>query len=114
MAAPLTMRSFFLPALAALTGLSMMFPSSASAQRQDLDTFYRPVQSTDLFVKLPPRFDDRTGLEAERSLQTPSFFSGSGGCPDEINIGSVTGDTSVFGSVDIEVFLDSDVTIICE
>ncbi len=84
---------------------------SASAQEmphEGKESFYRAIKHSDLITILPPRNKDDSDSAFGRN-----FFSGGGGCPDEINIGSITEDTPIFGGVDIELFIDSDITIIC-
>ncbi len=101
------MKVFFISTLL----LVVTFGSVAYAQEKPNDgkeSFYRAVKSSDLITLLPPR--EGSGGS---NLFGESFFTGTGGCPDEINIGSVTDGTPVFGGIDIELFLDSDITIIC-
>ncbi len=72
------------------------------------ETFYRAVKHSDLITILPPRNDGSGSLFGKES-----FFTGGGDCPDEINIGSVTDEDSIFGGIDIDLFIDADITIIC-
>lgn len=85
--------------------------ASAEAQRASPDQFFRPVTSSDLVTKLPPRLNQNKLLAGnERDFLS---FDGSGGCPETVLIGSVDGDTEVFGGVDIDVVIENDIIINC-
>ena len=96
--------------IAALFVLSI--PQTAFAQFESPDQFYRPVSSRDLVTKLPPRTDTDKLLSSDGS-NFFDFDGNSGGCPESILIGSVDEDADVFGGVDIDVVIDSDITISC-
>ena len=91
-----------------IAALIISMPAFAQQKpNEGMENVYRGVKSSDLPTFLPPRLDDRV-------LGDDEFFrDANGGCPDEISIGSVSGDTNVTGSVDIDVYLDNDITIIC-
>lgn len=91
--------------------LSILFCSEVSAQSSP-DQFYRPVSSRDLITILPPRVD-QDKLLSENQEDFLSFGGSGGGCPDEILIGSVDGDASIFGGVDIEVVINNDIIVDC-
>ncbi len=90
----------------ALLSCIVSMPSFSASKKGDIEKFYKPVTQKDLTVDLPERLDGRfdTG---------DALFSGNGGCPDEINIGSVTEDTTVIGSTDINVSIDGDIIVQC-
>ncbi len=85
--------------------------SAQEMPNEGIETFYRPIKSSDLIVFLPPRSDDRASSLG--SFGQSMLFTGGGDCPDEINIGSVSDDTPIFGGIDIELFIDSDIIIMC-
>ncbi len=87
--------------------------SSAVAQQAGPDAFFRPVTSGDLNTRLPPRLDQNRILTGGGSDSDFFSFSGNGGCPETVLIGSVDGDTEVFGGVDIDVVIENDIVINC-
>ena len=90
----------------------MALPAKGWAQGEGPDQFFRPVTSNDLVTRLPPR----ANVDRRFSSDTSNFldFDGrSGGCPDNVLIGSVDGDADVFGGVDIDVVVNSDIIINC-
>lgn len=95
-------------ALIAFTALSFLVSGSAYSQGQNPETFYRPIKSTDLHTKLPPRSN-----QDKRFDENTEALFGNNGCPDEINIGSISEDADIFGDVDIDVFVGNDVFIDC-
>ena len=95
-------------AVVLLTVVSTAALAQGGGNRADLEKFYKPVTSKDLRTQLPPRLGAESRFDGNDAL-----FSGNGGCPDEINIGSVTGDESVFGGTDINVSIDGDIIVQC-
>ncbi|HIF25101.1 MAG TPA: hypothetical protein EYG18_06485 [Micavibrio sp.] len=95
-------------ALTAITVTYLLTAGSAYSQGQNPDAFFRPVKSSDLVTKLPPRLD-----QDKRFDENTSASFGSNGCPDEINIGSIPEDSDIFGDIDIEVIVGGDVFIDC-
>ena len=89
------MFSCTLPRLTCLLMLFLAFVFlSAPVKAQDSpDKFFRPVKSTDLVTKLPPRIDVEKNFDRDSAV----FTSRDQGCPDEINIGSVDEDADIFG-----------------
>src|SRR5688572_13709083 len=80
----------------------------AEASKSELDKFYKPVKANDLVTILPSQVPDDLGDS------TSTFFSGDdSGCPDVISIGSVNSDTPVYGDVDINVVITSDIVVQC-
>ena len=86
--------------------------SQAFAQFTSKEEFYRPVSAGDLNTRVAPRIDQDRLLSGGNETDFFSF-SGSGGCPDTVLIGSVDGDSDVFGGVDIDVVVESDIIINC-
>lgn len=74
---------------------------------QDL---YRGVKTSDLITFLPPRIGQDSLLNNNNE---DGFFSRDNGCPNEILIGSIGEDSGIRGSVDIDVVINSDITIVC-
>lgn len=97
---------------AILIFLICMFVSTfAHAQQkpnEGMDKVFRAANSNDLMTRLPPRFDENNFGPDEGN-----FLDSDGPCPNEINIGAVTQDTPVYGGVDINVVIDSDIVIQC-
>lgn len=93
--------------LMAVDSISVSYAEPSASQ--NVEEFYRPISHRDLYTRLPPRLEDTT-LGGDNSLD---FFSESSDCPDTIMIGSVDSETDVFGSVDIDVYIDSDISIRC-
>lgn len=96
-----------------LTLLISAFSYPALAQDKPnagVEDFYRGVKTNDLITFLPPRIGQDSLLDDNGE---ESFFSRDNGCPNEILIGSVGDDSGIRGSVDIDVVIDSDITIVC-
>ena len=88
-------------------------PSQAQQKVNDgLQEFFRPITSKELAIQLPPRTYDHT-FESDNALGNSYSDRISGGCPQEIGIGYITQDTPIYGSVDINVVITSDVVINC-
>ncbi|NCO03812.1 MAG: hypothetical protein GW903_06445 [Alphaproteobacteria bacterium] len=98
----------------ALLALILLIPSySAIAQDKPnagIENLYRGVKTNDLITFLPPRLGQDSLLNNNNE---DGFFSRDNGCPNEILIGSVAEDSGIRGSVDIDVVIDSDITIVC-
>lgn len=73
------------------------------------EKFYEALSHKKLFTSVPPRLKSRF---SQNSLELGG--SGSGGCPDEINIGSIVEDRPIYGGVDNELFIDGDIVIKCD
>lgn len=99
---------FILILLAAVFLNTAVANAQGASPRANLERFYKPITSNELFVNLPPRITDRNRFSANGN-----FISGENGCPDEIIIGSITDDSSVFGGADIDVAIDGDIIIQC-
>lgn len=90
--------------------LTFVIAQQNAAAQEGPDEFYRPIQSRDLVTKLPPR----VGVSKSFSGSESDFLSFQGdGCPETILIGSVDEDSDVFGGVDIDVVVESDIIIQC-
>lgn len=89
--------------------LSAAAPAMAQSRpNEGMDDVFRASAYRDFGTQLPPRGD---GLNFDR--MDADFFSSSNACPDEVNIGSILDDAPVFGGVDIEVVINSDIVINC-
>ena len=110
------MKIFYIALIFILSNFSI--PASIShaqehSERQNLDKFYKPMEHKDIMTFVAPRRSQENSDNLSNSSTGSGFFSG-GGCPETIDIGSIDSDTPVFGSVDIEVVINSDITIVCQ
>ncbi len=97
-----------LTAFILLVSTSTAVMAQGGGNRADVERFYKPVTSKDLRTQLPPRLGAESRFDGN-----DAFFTGDGGCPDQINIGSVTDGSSVFGGTDINVSIDGDIIVQC-
>jgi hypothetical protein len=91
-------------ALAPQVSLAEAPPNSKAA----VEELFRPLKSKDLNAYLPERFNDAGRFGGETT-----FFSGTGACPQQVNIGSVADDSTIYGGTDINVAIQGDVIIQC-
>ncbi|MFZ4761874.1 MAG: hypothetical protein ACOYK8_03570 [Alphaproteobacteria bacterium] len=87
------------------------------AQQADVENFYRTKDYRTLKYKLPPKLDDspgsqNSGVNINSRLDSSSNISSSG-CPQEVLLGSVSTQRPIFGDVNINVVVDSPVTVQC-
>lgn len=95
---------FVFTALISLSSLAQTVPNKA-----DVEKFYKPATAKDLRVYLSPQMKSKS----DRFNSSDAVFSGSGGCPDQINIGSISAGSGFTGGTDINVSVQGDIIVSC-